>query len=69
MLDKIGKHSVPLSGIFINIIATVYAVFNPVMGKELFTLYGISAGGLYGYSQQQRVQEIEDSEQGSRRDS
>lgn len=60
MIDKIGRYAIPLSGIFINLIATGYATINPAMGKELFTLYGITAAGMYGYSQQSRIQEIDD---------
>jgi hypothetical protein len=51
-MQFIAQHVPIVAGLMINLIATCYTVFNPSLGKELFTLYGISTGALYGYSQQ-----------------
>lgn len=51
-MDKLAKHSVVLSTLFINILATIYCGFHPTLEDKLFVLYTVSTGGLYGYSQQ-----------------
>jgi hypothetical protein len=51
-MQLIYKHAPIVAGLVINFVATCYTIFNPNMGKELFTLYGITTGALYGYSQQ-----------------
>lgn len=53
--STLKEHSAIIGTLVINLAATIYAVFNPIVAKELFTLYGLSATGLYGYSQQQRL--------------
>jgi hypothetical protein len=53
--STLKEHSAIFGTLAINFVATIYAIFNPIVAKELFTLYGISATGLYGYSQQQRL--------------
>jgi hypothetical protein len=52
-MPAISRHAPVLAGLLINLIATGYALINPSMGTQLFTLYGISTGALYGYSQQE----------------
>jgi hypothetical protein len=54
MKATLKEHSAAIGALAINIVATVYAVFNPIVAKELFTLYGVTTAGLYGYSQQAR---------------
>jgi hypothetical protein len=55
-----NRHAPIVAGLLINLAATGYTIFNPVMGKELFTLYGITTGALYGYSQQLQTKESND---------
>jgi hypothetical protein len=49
---NLSRHAPIIVGLIINVIATGYAIFNPAMGTQLFTLYGISTGALYGYANQ-----------------
>jgi hypothetical protein len=51
-MSLLHKHAPIVAGLIINLVATCYTIFNPIMGEKLFTLYGISTGALYGYSQQ-----------------
>jgi hypothetical protein len=62
---NLSRHAPIIAGLIINVIATGYAIFNPSMGTQLFTLYGISTGALYGYANQ-KLYSSEDSESNDR---
>jgi hypothetical protein len=55
MKSTFKEYSATFGTLAINLVATVYAIFNPIVAKELFTLYGISTAVLYGHSQQQKL--------------
>lgn len=63
--STLKEHSATIGTLAINLVATIYAVFNPIVAKELFTLYGISTAGLYGYSQQQRLSDSSENDESS----
>lgn len=53
--STLKEHSATFGTLAINLVATIVTCFNPSSLKELYTLYGLSITGLYGYSQQQRL--------------
>lgn len=58
MFQLLSKNYAVNAGLAINVVATIYASFNPALGDKLFTLYGITVGAYYGFANQSQQERI-----------